>query len=174
MERVKVWGPVVRLFHWSLVLTFGANALVIDDDSALHEWVGYTVMGLVLLRILWGFVGPGYARFASFPPSLSGAVGQLTDIATGRKRVHLGHTPLGALMIYNLLAALLAIGLSGHLMTTDMFWGQEWPEELHEVAVAWAEVSVVLHIAAVLYESHRTGVNLPRAMVRGYKEIPPR
>ena len=169
MERVMVWDPLVRLFHWSLVLAFGANALVIDDDSTLHEWVGYLVMGLVLLRILWGFIGPGYARFSSFPPSVSGAVGQLTDIATGRKRVHLGHTPLGALMIYNLLAALLTIGASGYLMTTDMFWGLEWPEELHEVAVGWAELSVLLHIAAVLYESRRTGVNLPRAMVTGMK-----
>ena len=62
MERVMVWDPLVRLFHWSLVLAFGANALVIDDDSTLHEWVGYLVMGLVLLRILWGFIGPGYVH----------------------------------------------------------------------------------------------------------------
>ena len=91
---------------------------------------------------------------------------------TGRTSLHIGHTPLGALMIYNLILALLIIGLSGYLMTTDMFWGVEWPEELHEAAVAWAEISVVLHIAAVLVESMRTRVNLPRAMVTGYKDIP--
>jgi cytochrome b len=76
-------------------------------------------------------------------------------------------------MIYNLLVTLLVIGLSGYLMTTDMFWGVEWPEELHEAAVAWAEISVVLHIAAVVFESLRTRVNLPRAMVTGYKDLPP-
>ena len=91
---------------------------------------------------------------------------------TGRASLHIGHTPLGALMIYNLIASLLVIGLSGHLMTTDMFWGLEWPEHLHEAAVTWAEISVVLHIAAVLVESLRTRVNLPRAMVTGYKDIP--
>ncbi len=172
MKRVKVWDLAVRLFHWSLVLAFAANALVIDDDSKLHIWVGYVAVGLVVLRIVYGFAGRGYARFASFPPSLSSAKEQLTDIATHRTRVHIGHTPLGALMIYNLLAALLVVGLSGYLMTTDMFWGTEWTEELHEVAVTWTEVSVVLHILAVIYESRRTGVNLPRAMVRGYKDIP--
>lgn len=174
MKRVQVWDPLVRIFHWSLALAFGANALVIDDDSTLHEWVGYVVLGLVLLRILWGFAGVGYARFASFPPSLSGASEQLVDIATQRARIHIGHTPLGALMIYNLLAALLLVCLSGHLMTTDMFWGVEWPEIVHEVSVTWTEVSVVLHILAVIYESRRTGVNLPRAMIRGYKDLPSR
>jgi cytochrome b len=57
-------------------------------------------------------------------------------------------------------------------MTTDMFWGIEWPEELHEALVTWAEISVVLHIAAVIYESRRTRVNLARSMVSGYKDLP--
>ena len=92
---------------------------------------------------------------------------------SGLRRIHVGHTPLGALMIYNLLATLLLIGLSGYLMTTDMFWGTEWTEELHEAAVTWAEISVLLHIAAVVFESVRTRVNLPRAMVTGVKQIPP-
>ncbi len=172
MQKIKVWDPLVRVFHWSLALTFIANATIIDDDSKMHLWVGYAIVGLVLVRILWGFVGTQYARFSSFPPSISGATGQLTEIATGRKHIHRGHTPLGALMIYNLLFSILAIGLSGHLMTTDMFWGMEWPEELHEVLVGWAEISVLLHIVAVIVESRRTKVNLPRAMVTGYKEIP--
>lgn len=172
MQKVKVWDVFVRLFHWSLVIAFAANALVIDEDSALHPIIGYTVVGLVVARILWGFVGTQYARFKSFPPSLTAATGQMTDIATGRKHIHVGHTPLGALMIYNLLTSLLMVGLSGHLMTTDMFWGAGWVEEMHEIAVTWVEISVVAHIAAVIYESRRTKVNLPLAMVTGYKEIP--
>ncbi|WP_433989590.1 hypothetical protein SuNHUV7_02090 (plasmid) [Pseudoseohaeicola sp. NH-UV-7] len=172
MTRIRVWDPLVRVFHWSLAALFIANALFVDDDGKLHIWIGYAIVAWVAIRLVWGFVGTRYARFSSFPPSSGAAVAQLTDIATGRKRQHLGHTPLGALMIYNLLLALLVIGLSGHLMTTDMFWGLEWPEELHEASVAWAEVSVVLHIAAVIFESRRLGINLPRSMVTGYKELP--
>ena len=75
-------------------------------------------------------------------------------------------------MIYNLLASMLMIGLSGLMLTTLTFGNADWVEGLHEVFVTWAEVSVVLHILAVIFESRRTKVNLPRAMVTGYKDIP--
>ena len=72
-QKIKVWDPLVRLFHWSLVVGFAANALFLDDESKLHNWIGYGIVGLVLVRIVWGLVGTRYARFSSFPPSLSGA-----------------------------------------------------------------------------------------------------
>ena len=172
MQQHYVWDPLVRLFHWSLVILFFLNALVIDPDAALHETLGYVALGLVVLRLVWGLLGTRYARFASFPPSPSGAVEQLTEIATGRTNAHKGHSPLGALMIYNLLLGLIGIGLSGYLMTTDMFWGTEWPEELHEALVIWAEISVVLHVGAVIFERRRTRLPLARAMITGYKEMP--
>lgn len=172
MTRHKVWDPLVRLFHWTLVVAFAANALFTDDESDLHAWVGYLVLGLVVIRLLWGLIGTRHARFSDFLPRPGAIADQLGDIATGRRRVHLGHTPLGALMIFNLLATLLGIALTGHLMTTDAYWGVEWVEEAHEALVTWAEISIVLHIAAVIWESRRTGVNLPRAMVTGVKTVP--
>ncbi len=172
MQRHYVWDPMVRVFHWSLVILFTLNALVIDPDAKLHETFGYVIMGLVALRLIWGVIGSRYARFTSFLPSPSGAVGQLTEIATGRTNAHMGHSPLGALMIYNLILTLIGIGVSGYLMTTDMFWGTEWPEELHEALVTWAEISVGLHVGAVIFESRRTRINLARAMITGYKEMP--
>jgi cytochrome b len=172
MTDYKVWDPLVRLFHWSLVAGFVANALLVDPDSALHNRIGYAILTLIGIRVLWGLVGPHFARFAAFPPDPWAALAQLEDIASGRRRVHLGHTPAGALMIYNLLATILLIGLTGYLMTTDMFWGVNWVETAHETLVGWAEFSVVLHVAAVLGESWRTRVNLPRAMVTGVKSVP--
>lgn len=172
MTRFKVWDPFVRIFHWSLVTLFAANALVVDDDGMLHQWIGYAILALVGLRILWGLAGTGYARFSTFRPSVSAALGQVSDIALGRTPLHKGHTPLGAWMIYNLILALVVICASGYLMTTDMFWGVEWPETLHEASVTWAEVSVLLHVAAVLFESWRTRINLPSAMITGYKTLP--
>ncbi len=172
MTEHKIWDPFVRVFHWSVAALFLANALIVDDDSRLHEWVGYAVAGLIVLRILWGIVGPRHARFAAFAPTARGVTGQIADIATRRRRAHLGHTPLGALMILNLLLTLLAVCASGYMMTTTAFWGVEWVEEVHEVLVTWAELSVLAHVAAVLYESHRTGINLPRAMITGTKRVP--
>ena len=97
---------------------------------------------------------------------------QIRDIALRRIHIHLGHTPLGALMIYNILLSLIIVTGSGFLMTTDMFWGVEWTEELHELSVSWMELSVIIHVAAVIFESRRTGVNLPRSMVTGFKTVP--
>jgi cytochrome b len=160
------------MFHWALVAGFAANALFTDPEAGLHRNIGYAVLGLVGFRVVWGLVGTRFARFASFPPDPASALEQVADIATGRRRVHLGHTPLGALMIYNLLLAMIVIGVTGWMMSTLTWFGVEWVEELHEAAVTWAEVSVLVHIAAVVWESLRTGVNLPRAMVTGYKRIP--
>ena len=67
---------------------------------------------------------------------------------------------------------MIAIGVTGYMMTTDAFWGVEWVEEAHEILVTWAEISIVAHIAAVLWESRRTGVGLVRAMMTGRKSVP--
>ncbi|WP_210528652.1 cytochrome b/b6 domain-containing protein [Rubellimicrobium arenae] len=170
--KAKVWDPFVRVFHWTLAAGFAANALVTNPEKDLHHLIGYGIAALLGLRVLWGLMGPRYARFSSFPPDPAAAMGQMADVVTGRRRVHLGHTPLGALMIYNLLLTLLVVVGSGHAMTTLAFWGIRWVKELHEVAVTWAEISVAVHVVAVIWESRRTGVNLPRAMVTGYKEVP--
>lgn len=172
MKSIYVWDLGVRLFHWSLVIAFFANDWLIDDDSDLHQYVGYFVIGLLAFRLIWGFVGTKYSRFRSFPIKPQACVEQMQAIALQRDHIHVGHTPLGAIMIYNLLAVIALIGLSGFLMTTDLFWGSEWIEELHEGVVVWAEISIVLHILAVILESKITSVNLIHAMMTGVKEIP--
>ncbi|MFD1343954.1 cytochrome b/b6 domain-containing protein [Litorisediminicola beolgyonensis] len=172
MTEYRVWDPFIRLFHWALVAGFAANALVTDPESALHEWLGYAIAALLALRLVWGLVGPRFARFASFLPHPGAALGQLDDIAAGRARVHLGHTPLGALMILNLLGSVALIALTGWMMTTPTWFGIDWVEEAHEALVTWAEISVIVHVAAVIWESRRTGVNLPRAMITGVKRVP--
>ncbi|MEC3861121.1 cytochrome b/b6 domain-containing protein [Mesobacterium sp. TK19101] len=172
MTEHRIWDPFVRVFHWALVGLFAANALYTNPEKTPHEYIGYTIAALVGLRMIWGLIGSRHARFSDFLPSMSGVLQQITDIATGRHRIHLGHTPLGALMIYNLIATIAGICLTGWMMTTNTFWGVDWVEKTHEVLVTWAEISVVLHVVAVIWESRRTGINLPRAMVTGVKRIP--
>lgn len=172
MHKIYVWDPLVRVFHWLLAAGFVANALITDPESALHHWIGYALALLVGLRIIWGLIGSHHARFANFRPDPQAALGQLTDIATRRTRHHRGHSPLGALMIYNLLLTVLGIAFTGWLLTLAQFGNVGWPEDLHEALVTWAEVSILLHVAAVLFESHRTKVNLARSMITGYKELP--
>lgn len=167
-----VWDPIVRLFHWSLVIAFCANAFYTRPGKIPHQWVGYIVAGLIGLRLIWGLIGTRHARFRDFPPSAAGSLRQLRDMATGRKHAHVGHSPLGALMIYNLLATMAGLALTGYMMTTVAYFGVKWVGMVHETLVTWAEVSIVAHVTAVVVESRRLQVNLSKAMLTGYKVVP--
>ncbi len=169
---LAVWDPLVRLIHWSLALTILLNGAVIDDESKLHEWVGYAALGLVALRLLWALVGPKHARFSAFPPSPLAAIRHIRAILQGERTVHLSHNPLGALMAYNLWLTVIMLGVTGYMMTTMQFFGVDWVEEVHELAFDWLTLSVALHVAGVAFDSWRSGVNLLRAMVNGRKRIP--
>jgi len=114
-DVVKVWDPVVRLFHWSLVVAFFVAYFTEPEDSgfAVHVWAGYFVGGLIVLRVIWGFVGSPHARFGDFAFGPFHAVHYLVDLARGKSKRHLGHSPAGAWMVYLLLATLSATVLTG-------------------------------------------------------------
>lgn len=168
---VIVWDPLVRLVHWSLALAILLNGALTDEESMLHNWVGYVALGLVGVRILWAVIGPSPARFAAFPPNPRRAFKHLRCVLRGDNTVHLSHNPLGALMVYNIWLTVIVIGVTGYMMTTLRFFGIDWVEELHELAFAWLLVSIALHVAGVAFDSWRTGVNLIRSMIVGRKRI---
>lgn len=172
MRSIKVWDPVVRVFHWGTALLFFANFAVFEDDSPAHRYAGYVLFTLVLVRLTWGLVGTRHARFSAFRPSLSDIKAHLKALLTGAPEEHLSHNPLGAVMVYNLLATLVLISVTGIMMRSDAFWGIDWVEELHEFLANYALVCVGLHIAGVMFETRRSKVNLIKAMVTGRKEIP--
>ncbi|BAV32562.1 cytochrome B561 [Sulfuricaulis limicola] len=110
---VKVWDPLVRLFHWSLVTAFAIAWLTGDEESRLHELAGYAVIGLVLVRIVWGFVGTRYARFSDFVYRPSTVLGYAREMLSGNPKHYPGHNPLGGMMIIALLVSLLVTGVTG-------------------------------------------------------------
>jgi cytochrome b len=169
---VAVWDPLVRLIHWSLALTILLNGAILEEESNLHEWVGYVALGLVGIRLVWAIIGPQYARFTAFPPSPARAISYVRSVLSGDKTVHLSHNPLGAIMIYNLWLTIIGIGVTGFMMTTIRFFGIDWVEEAHELIFNWLILSVALHVAGVAFDSWRSGVNLVRAMVIGRKRVP--
>lgn len=172
MPRIFVWDIFVRIFHWSLVALFAANAFFTNPEGSQHRYIGYAIAALLAARLIWGFIGSRHARFSNFLPSPRGSWQQVKEILTGSRRAHAGHSPLGALMVYNLLITITAIAVTGYMQTTITFFGYEWVEELHEALVVWAEISIVVHVIAVVAESRRLRVNLPKSMISGYKTLP--
>lgn len=167
-EYRPVWDVVVRLFHWSTVALFAA-AYLIEKPRDLHEALGYTLMAILAIRVVWGFVGTRHARFTDFVPTPAGFVRYLRDIVAGREKRYLGHNPAGGAMVVALMLTLAAIGTTGWMMGLDAYWGAEWVEELHEGLVTFALFLVTLHVAGVVYEGLRHGENLVRAMITGKK-----
>jgi len=112
-ENVKVWDIAVRLFHWSLVLSFAVAYLSAEELDEVHEISGYIVLGLVVFRIIWGFIGSKYARFSDFIYSPAQAISYFKSLREKRPIHYYGHNPLGGYMIIALLICILAISWTG-------------------------------------------------------------
>ena len=112
-KTIRVWDPLVRLFHWSLVLAFIIAWLSGEEESLLHVYAGYVILGLVLFRLVWGFIGTRYARFSNFLYSPGQAVAYLRSMAGGRPDHYTGHNPAGGWMIVILLVSLLVTSYTG-------------------------------------------------------------
>lgn len=182
-RQVKVWDPLVRVFHWSLVAFFFIAYITEEDFLALHTWAGYAVLGLILVRVLWGLVGTRYARFSSFvfSPRQTGAF--LKDTLQLRARRYIGHNPAGGAMILLLILSLLITTFSGiALLGAEenagplAAWfagsGDYWEdvlEGLHEFFANFTVLLVVVHVGGVIVESLIHRENLVRAMLTGFK-----
>lgn len=166
---VRVWDPLVRIFHWSLVGLFAFAFLTGDEWETPHELAGYVVAGLIGFRLVWGFAGSRYARFSNFLYRPATVAGFVRDTARMKARRYLGHNPAGGLMVIALLLVIAVISLTGWMMTTDAYWGLDWVEELHEASAFAALGLIGLHIGGVIIASLEHGENLVRAMITGKK-----
>jgi cytochrome b len=173
---VKVWDRFVRVAHWSLaacVLTaWIAARLKLKAAEPVHEWSGYAVLLVVALRLLWGWIGSGYARFDQFIVGPTRAIAHAKAVLRRGEPRYLGHNPLGGWMIVALLATGAAASLSGWLSITDRFWGVEWVQDTHHVLGDALIVLAAFHVAGVVFTSRRQGENLAAAMLTGVKRPP--
>jgi cytochrome b len=113
-NQIVVWDLFVRVFHWSLVLFFIVAYATGDEKHLLHRYVGYGVLGLVVARIFWGFVGTKHARFSDFICSPVKGLNYLKGLAARKPTYHTGHNPAAAWMILFLLIGSLFVCLSGY------------------------------------------------------------
>ncbi|SFK59402.1 cytochrome b/b6 domain-containing protein [Celeribacter marinus] len=199
-STIRVWDPLVRMFHWGLVAAFAAAYLSAEELSTVHEVAGYIVAGLVAFRLIWGFAGSRYARFAQFMKGPSATVRYLGDMVSGRERRYLGHNPAGAAMIVALLITLSGTAFTGWLMEdeTRMTMLPDFPQivapawadddgderaehgeggesalgEVHETLANLMLLLIAVHVGGVVLASFRHRENLARAMVTGTKRAP--
>ena len=169
----RVWDPVVRLLHWGLVGSMTLSWLGLLVIAGVHRPAGYVALAIVAVRACWGFVSHNpHARFGPFVRGPRATWAYLVAVLRRREPRHLGHNPLGALMIIALLADVVAIALTGWLATTDRFWGDATLDRLHS-SLGWSLLGLVaLHVAGVFFTGWRQRESLVRAMFTGRKRVP--
>lgn len=183
MKQVKVWDIAVRASHLLFgVLVLGAFLTSEEDESTwLHTRLGLVLLGVVLFRVVWGFVGSRYARFAEFVRSPREIRAALRDMARGAPKHFLGHNPVGAMMVVTLLVMMVVVTLTGIVIAQ----GPEWSgplamtkatahlvKEVHEAAAFSLPVLIALHVGGVLLSSVLEKQNLVLGMVTGFKRAP--
>ena len=183
-DRVRVWDPFVRLFHWCNAIL--VTTLVVSAHfgwQELHMMLGIDLLVLVAAGVLWGLVGPANARLRSFVPHPREAARNLRDIARGRARRYLGHSPAGGMMAVTLLAVIAVLLVTGALLQATLefegplvAWLSATGDEFESAALAVHQACVYalyalvpLHLAGVALASLQHRENLVWAMVTGYK-----
>ena len=180
--RTRVWDLPTRLFHWALAVA--VIGLIGTGLSGIMEWhfrLGYTVLALLMFRLLWGFVGGRWSRFAAFVYAPGSVVAYL------RGRAHpdhlIGHTPLGALSVFAVLA-ILAFQVATGLMADDEISASgpltrfvsgsvvSFATGWHKAQGKWIVITLVsLHVLAVLFYVLVKRHRLVRPMVSGDKLV---
>lgn len=194
--EITVWDPLVRLFHWTLVIAFTLayfsqegpfeDLLERMDENwvqNVHVWAGYTIAGLLLFRLFWGFAGPRHARFGDFVRGPRETLRYVWDVLTLRAPRYLGHNPAGGAM-----AVILLLSLTITVVAGLMLYGADKGlgplagllldsseaaihsiEEVHEFFANLTLLLVVGHLVGVIWESLLHRENLARAMITGRK-----
>jgi cytochrome b len=184
-KQIEVWDPVLRCFHWLLVIAWLTSWWFEGRNIQLHVIAGSIIAGLLLFRLIWGMVGEHYARFSSFASSPTAIARHIRELLQFRSSHHIGHTPVGGVMIFILLFALLLLVCTGTALLgmqtgSGLFSG--WAADASfetEVLIqhihAWCFNTLLvlagMHLAGVVVESLLQRCNLVTAMITGRKTV---
>lgn len=187
-SQIRVWDPLVRFFHWSLVSAFIIAFVTEENVLTIHIWAGYLILLLISIRIVWGVIGTQYARFSDFvyPPKV--IIYFLKQTTHRKAKRYLGHNPAGGAMVFLLLISLFITSISGILLLgaeeqagpvaawftlATRHWG-ETLEKVHEFFANFTLLLVFIHVSGVIVESLIHKENLLSAMLTGFKSTKPK
>lgn len=170
-RTVAVWDLPLRLWHWALAASILAAWFTPTVYDTLHRIVGYTVLGLLAFRLVWGLWGSRYSRFRMVGVRLRAAPGYLWNLRRGITGRYIGLNPAGTLMLVALLLSIAVSAITGALSVTVTFFGIWWIEDTHAYASDAVIVLAVVHVLGVVLMGLLQRENLIRAMFTGRKRI---
>ena len=183
-RNIVVWDLSTRLFHWLLVIfvivsfvtgKIGGNAM------PYHKWSGFTILVLILFRLIWGVVGGAESRFVRFIKGPAAVVRYAMTLLSKNSAPHLGHNPLGGWSIIAMLFALLVQAATGlfandDIATTGPLYGwvskatSDGLTRIHRLNQEVIIALVSIHVLAVLFYLFFKRENLVKPMITGVKQ----
>jgi cytochrome b len=173
-DRIQVWDLFVRTSHWLIVIGFFIAYFTEEDAMTVHAWAGYVVGALLLLRIVWGLIGPRYARFSDFIYGPTAVLSYFWALVTGHAKRYVGHSPTGGAMIILLMVSLAAtVGTGLIVYAQERAAGPLAPFIAHTQQIGSLKVGVARDNTkgeerenkSSLEEVHETLANLTLALV---------
>ncbi len=179
MQRFRLWDLPTRVFHWALALCVAGSFVTVNIGGNAMVWhgrIGVAVVGLLSFRIVWGFLGSTYARFAQFVRGPAAIKAYLQGRWQGA-----GHNPLGALSVLALLGTLLLLVATGLFANDDIAFegplyalvGKEFSDRvvgIHRLIEPLIILLVLAHLGAIFYYVRFRKEVLIRPMISGWKE----
>jgi cytochrome b len=172
-QRLLVWDVPTRVFHWLLAISFTGAFLTAESERYrdIHVVLGYTLLGLILFRLVWGLIGTRYALFRSFWFKPGEIKSYMISLLKAKPEHYVGHNPAGSVAVFALLTLGIVSGTTGVMVFEDV--GGDMLEEAHDL-VSYAMLGMVgLHVAGVLVSSVLHRENLVRSMITGFKSVQP-
>ncbi len=185
--KVRIWDPLLRGFHWLLAF-FVIAAWCLGQfgplQMTLHFWCGYMVIGLLAFRLIWGFIGPAPARFSSFVRGPGAVLAYMRQFTSREPSNWPGHSPLGALSVIAMLAALTAQVSTGLISDPDDFINvgplasyvssatRSKAVGFHHLGGTIILLLVLLHVGVILYYRFWKREDLVGPMITGWKDRP--
>ena len=154
-----IWSLRTRVIHWLIALPVLGN-FVLEGGDISHKVLGYSAMGMMLVRVLWGLVAKDHAHFSAFP------FGQVFRPQTN----YPGHTPIASWVYVFIWLLVGALGITGFMMSLDRFWGEEWLENIHTYLSNTLMILVLIHLLGVFFDSWRFRRRTWMGMINGRRE----
>ena len=187
LKREKVWDPLTRVWHWALAVAVTSNWLIGQfmsfDTIVWHFYLGYFILALIFIRIIWGFVGPKTIRWSALLPTPKAIIAYSKTLFSHQASGSAGHNPLGSLSVIAMLLLLLGQTITGLFLESDDFFESAPLAEYVSTAVSnsltwwhflFAKVLlglVALHLSAILFYLIWKKENLIKPMITGWKLV---
>lgn len=193
-EKRLVWDLPLRLFHWVLVLSIAASWYTAENSeeyvtygdnvvsyTQIHFWLGYWALGLIIFRVIWGFIGPQHARFTQFLKGPRQVLGYAGKFLKRDSPASIGHNPMGGWVVVLMLLMIGAQAVTGLFLidNTEIYPAPFNPSVDAALAGKFGSFHhwnfnvllgvIGLHVFAILFYLFFKRQNLIKAMLTGHK-----